>query len=134
RQVLAKTTQFASVATGTFTVNGVSIAVNKDTDTLNTVMARITASAAGVTATYNSSTDRLVLTGKVNSEDLITVANDTTGFLTAAKVSTNNTVRGHLPEDTVPLYDLSRFSAVVNGSFVVDGHTIGVSTSDTIQT
>ena len=34
QQVLAKTTQFAGVASGSFSINGVAIAVNKDTDSL----------------------------------------------------------------------------------------------------
>jgi flagellar hook-associated protein 2 len=53
--------------------------------------------------------------------------------LTTAHLSTNNTVRGHLAEDGVALYNLSRFSGVTDGSFLVDGHTVDVSTSDTIQ-
>src|SRR5204863_9462534 len=82
---------------------------------------------------YDSTIDKLVLAGNANSEDLINVGGDTTGFLTAAYLATNNTMRGHLSEDAVAFYDLSRFSGVTNGSFVVDGKTIAVGRSDTIQ-
>jgi hypothetical protein len=133
QQVLAKTAQFGSVASGTFTVNGVAIAVNKDTDTLLTVLDRITSSAAGVTATFDTTENRIVLTGKTNSQRLITVAGDATGFLTAGKLQTSNTVRGHADEEGVALADLSAFGPVANGSFVVDGHTIAIDAAqDTI--
>src|SRR5207253_11079066 len=46
QQALSQTTQFSSVSTGAFTINGVSISVNKDTDTLTTVINRINSSAA----------------------------------------------------------------------------------------
>ena len=133
QQVLAKTSQFASVASGSFTVNGVAISVDKDTDTLDSVLSRITASAAGVTATFDSATNTIVLTGKTDSQDLITVSGDTTGFLATAQLATGNTVRGHLSEDTVAFSNLSGFASVTTGSFEVDGQTIAVSASDTIQ-
>src|SRR5207302_8177158 len=125
-QALSKTTQFGGITSGSFSINGVSISVNKDTDTLTSLINRINASGAGVTAGYDSTLDKLVLTGTANSEDLIAVTGDNTGFLSAAHLVTNNTVRGHLSEDGVALYDLSRFSTVTNGSFVVDGNTINV--------
>ena len=65
--------------------------------------------------------------------DLIAVGSDTSGFLTAARLQTSNTVRGHLSEDTVALSNLSRFFSVNNGSFVVDGKTIAVTTADSIE-
>ena len=133
QQVLAKTSQFAGVTTGSFTVNGKTIAVNKDTDTLATVLARINGAGAGVTATYDSTVDKVVLRGTTNSEDLIAVGGDSTGFLGAAHLATANTVRGHLREDTVVFADLARFSSVTSGSFAVDGKTIAVNSGDTIQ-
>src|SRR5205085_2019105 len=115
------------------TINGVSISINKNTDSLSSIISRINNAGAGVTAAYDSTIDKLVLAGNANSEDLINVGGDTTGFLTAAYLATNNTMRGHLSEDAVAFYDLSRFSGVTNGSFVVDGKTIAVGRSDTIQ-
>ena len=133
QQVLAKTTQFASVASGSFSINGMTISVNKDTDTLASLVTRINAASAGVTAAYDATLDKLVLTGTTNSMDLIAVGSDSSGFLAAAHLQTANTLRGHLSEDTVALYNLSRFASVTNGSFVVDGKTIGVSTADSVQ-
>jgi flagellar hook-associated protein 2 len=49
---------------GEFTVNGVSIAYDTATDTLSDVLRRINNSTAGVTATYDSFSDRVVFTNK----------------------------------------------------------------------
>ncbi len=135
QQVLAKTTQFAGVASGAFTVNGKSIAVDKDADTVSTLLAKINAAGAGVTAAFDAVADKLVLTGTQNSEDLIAVANDSSGFLAAAQLATGNTVRGHLAEDGVALYNTASFRSVTDGSFVIDGKTIAVSAAgDTVKT
>jgi len=47
---------------GSFTINGVNIAYNINTDSLSTVLKRINASSAGVTASYNSTTNNVILT------------------------------------------------------------------------
>lgn len=133
RQVLSKTAQFGGVTSGSFAINGATIAVDRNADTLEAVLARINNSAAGVTASYDVAQDKLILTGKTNSMDLIRVSDDTSGFLTAAGLDTANTIRGHLAEDGVAFHNLARFSAVTGGSFVVDGRTIAVTTADTIQ-
>src|SRR5207249_1278015 len=47
---------------------------------------------------------------------------------------TSNTVRGHVSEDQVAIGDLADFQSVQDGSFVIDGQTINVSTAtDTLQ-
>jgi hypothetical protein len=133
QQVLSKTTQFGAVTSGSFTINGTSIAIDTSVDTFESVLTKINTANAGVSASYDSTLDKLVLAGTSNSEDLIVVANDTTGFLSVAGLSTSNTVRGHLAEDTVAFQNLSQFSSITHGSFVVDGRTIEVTTSDSIQ-
>ena len=60
---------------GSFTINGVSIAYNINTDSLATVMKRINASSAGVTASYNSATNNVVLTNN-STGDIGLGAND----------------------------------------------------------
>lgn len=133
QQTLAKATQFGAVTSGSFAINGVTISVDKNTDSLSSVMSRVNGANAGVTAAYDAARDKIVLTGTTDSEGLIAVGDDTTGFLAATKLATDNTQRGHLSEDTVPLRDLASFAGVTDGAFTVDGKTIGVSTSDTIQ-
>ncbi|MDP3768721.1 MAG: flagellin hook IN motif-containing protein, partial [Dehalococcoidia bacterium] len=134
-QALSQTTQFGSVASGSFTINGVSISVDKDADTLAAIITRINGAGAGVTASYDSAQDKLILTTTANSEDLITVAGDTTGFLTAAKLSTNNTARGNLRDDQQVLSKTTQFATVSSGSFTVNGVSITVNAStDTLTT
>ena len=60
---------------GSFTINGVSIAYNVNTDSLATVVKRINASSAGVTASYNSATNNVILTNN-STGDIGLGAND----------------------------------------------------------
>ncbi|MEZ4265759.1 MAG: flagellin hook IN motif-containing protein [Myxococcota bacterium] len=75
-----------SVTAGSFSVNGVSIAVGAD-DSINTVLARITASSAGVTARFDAQTERITLTRKQPSLEAITLGADSSGFLAATRLS-----------------------------------------------
>lgn len=132
-QVLAKTAQFAAVASGAFTINGVSISVSKNTDSVTSIVNRINSANAGVTATYDSTLDKLMLTRTAYGTDQIVVANDTSGFLTVAQLATNDTVRGRIQDDEAALSATATFGAVTNGSFIVDGRTISVATTDSLN-
>lgn len=68
---------------GAFSVNGVNIDYNINTDSLSAVLARITASTAGVTASYDLGSDRVVLTNSVTGDSGVGVS-DTTGDLLSA--------------------------------------------------
>ncbi len=68
---------------GTFSINGVAIAYNVNTDTLSSVMGRINASTAGVAASYDTVNDRLVLANK-GTGDLGISVNETAGGLLGA--------------------------------------------------
>lgn len=63
---------------GAFKINGVSINYNINTDSLSSVITRINESEAGVTATYDSAADRLVLENKQTGDLGISVS-DTSG-------------------------------------------------------
>ncbi|WP_043582938.1 flagellar filament capping protein FliD [Geminisphaera colitermitum] len=69
--------------TGSFTLNGVQIDYNANTDSLTTLIKRINASGAGVTATYDSTNDSVVLTNNSTGSLGLTLANDTGGLLTS---------------------------------------------------
>jgi flagellar hook-associated protein 2 len=70
---------------GTLTINNVEIDYNADTESLSTVINRINASAAGVTASYDTINDRFVVQNKQTGA--VTVAmEDTGGFLTSMGV------------------------------------------------
>jgi flagellar hook-associated protein 2 len=68
---------------GTFTINGTSIAYNVNTDSLQAVMSRINNSAAGVTASYDSSLDRFTLTNKTTGNVSLFAEETGAGFLAA---------------------------------------------------
>jgi flagellar hook-associated protein 2 len=73
---------------GEFTINGVSIAYNKNTDTLKNIIDRINSSSAGVNANYDGIQDRLILTNKNTGSLSITRADVTGNFLAAVDALT----------------------------------------------
>ena len=80
----------SSDATGndSFQVNGVAIAYNANTDSLSTVMGRINASSAGVTAAYDPSTDRFSLTNNTTGNVGLSASDTTGGLLKAMGITT----------------------------------------------
>ncbi|MCL6471330.1 MAG: flagellar filament capping protein FliD [Firmicutes bacterium] len=69
---------------GKFTINGVEITYNINTDTLQKVIDRINNSTAGVSASYDSINDKLVLTNKSTGSLSISRADVTGTFLEKA--------------------------------------------------
>ncbi len=87
---------------GTFTVNGVSIAYNVNTDSLSAVLGRISSSSAGVSATYDAAADRVVLTNKSTGDLGLSVSEAAGGFLDAVGLSGSSTLaRGDDAQFTV---------------------------------
>ena len=68
---------------GSFSINGIAIAFNANTDSVQTVMARITASNAGVTASFDRVNDRFSLTNKTTGDVGISVSEGAGGLLAA---------------------------------------------------
>lgn len=68
---------------GTFSINGVDIAFNVNTDSVQNVMARINSSNAGVTAGFDRVNDRLTLTNKTTGDIGISVSEGAGGLLAA---------------------------------------------------
>lgn len=81
---------------GKFSINGVEIAFNVNTDSLNAVIARINASNAGVTAAYDAAHDRMTLTNSATGDLGIAVSEESGGLLAALGLTTGATfARGH---------------------------------------
>jgi flagellar hook-associated protein 2 len=76
-------TGLAANGTGTLTINGVAISYNPTSDSINSVISKINSSAAGVTASYNSANNQMVLTNNVTGNLGVSVV-DTVGTLGAA--------------------------------------------------
>lgn len=73
---------------GSFTINGVQIDYNANTDSLSTLIKRINASGAGVTAAYDSTNDSIVFTNNSTGSLGITLGDDTGGLLSALGLTT----------------------------------------------
>jgi flagellar hook-associated protein 2 len=72
---------------GSFTVNGVSVAYNVNTDSLDAVLQRINQSGAGVTASYDGVSDRVVIANSVTGDTGIAVSEATGGLMDALGLS-----------------------------------------------
>jgi flagellar hook-associated protein 2 len=77
---------------GSFTVNGVSVAYNVNTDSLSTILGRINNSSAGVTAAYDAAVDRVVLTNKTTGDLGLSVSEAAGGFLDAVGLGAGSTL------------------------------------------
>ncbi len=73
---------FTAASTGTLTVNGAAISYNTSTDTLSSIVTKINASSAGVTASLDRTNDKLVLTARTGGAAYMSITD--TGPLAAA--------------------------------------------------
>lgn len=113
-----------TVTGGSFTINGTSITVLDD-DTINSVVAKVTASAAGVTASYDSARERVVLTSTTTgSAGTITLGSDSSGFLSAVRLDTATLVPGTDDDTQRVISDVSALQSIQAGSFSVDATLI----------
>ena len=83
---LAQQAQFAGAQSGSISVNGVSIDIDVNADTLTDVLDRITASSADVTASYDSSSQRVSLSSN-DSESQLILDSGSTNFFPSAEIS-----------------------------------------------
>lgn len=87
---------------GSFTLNGVSIAFNVNTDTLSGVLKRVNQSGAGVTASYDGVNDRVLLVNNVTGDIGISVSESAGGLLAALGLTGGaTTVRGQNAQFTL---------------------------------
>lgn len=101
---------------GSFSINGVSISYDVDTDSLSTLIKRINQSEAGVTAAYDTVLDRMTLTNRSTGDLGLTVSESAGGILGALGLTTGATlVRGE------------------NAEFTLNGGSVLTSTSNTLD-
>ena len=74
---------------GSFQINGVAVAYNVNTDSLQSVLNKINNSSAGVTASYDVSNDRFTLTNKTTGNLGLGVSDASGGLLDAMGIGTN---------------------------------------------
>lgn len=95
-------TAFSATGASSFKINGVSIAYNVTTDTVSSVLKRITDSSAGVTATYDAVNDGFTLTNSGTGDLGIAVSDDAGGLLASFGLMTGTTfTRGQNVEFTL---------------------------------
>lgn len=133
--VLGSTTSLGSgvtISTGSFTVNGEVISVDASVDTLQDVLDAISASSAGVVATYAD--EGVTLTADTPGADPIVVADDTTGLLAALKLDGATSTEGSADEPNTAMADVDDLSGISAGSFTINGETITIDpTTDSIS-
>jgi hypothetical protein len=83
---LAEVDAFSAVQSGSISVNQVSIDIDVNTDSLNDVLDRITASTADVTASYDSNTKKVTLSSN-DAESQLILDSGSTGFFPAVEIS-----------------------------------------------
>jgi hypothetical protein len=121
-----------SVQAGSFTVNGVAIAVGAS-DTVSTVLARITASAAGVTASFDAATQTVSLALNDGSAPIV-VDGDTSGFLAAVKLdgsAQSTTGSRNVSALAGELAEMAEYGNVQAGTITINGSQIAVDPATT---
>ena len=116
----------AAVTAGSFTIDGTVIDVAAD-DSVDAVLAKINASGAGVTASYDAASDGVtIVRDAVGGDPDIALANDTSGFLAAAGLAAAATVPGVPDPADRPLGELATFASVSSGTLTVNGRAVAI--------
>jgi flagellar hook-associated protein 2 len=131
-------TGLASTTTGVITVNGTAVAYDTTVDSLGTILTRINNSAAGVVATVDRTTDKVIVSRKTSGAAALDIQ-DTSGTLAAALKlapgTTNAQVIGQTSQVTIGIKVVTSDSNIVSNA--VDGVTLtllNVSTSQATLT
>ena len=129
-----------AVSAGSFFINGVSISVDPTTETLDDIIVKINNGDAGVTASYDSATDRLRFVSDTEGSRTINFAAGTSNFLAVTNLAaatqtagadTTFTINGG-PVQTRNSNDVTDAIGGVTLSFVDTGTTVvNVSTDET---
>jgi len=83
---LTQVATFSAVQSSSISVNSVSIDIDVNTDSLNDVLGRISASGAGVTASFDSASQKVSLNSD-NAESQMILSEGATNFFSAVRIS-----------------------------------------------
>ncbi|MGE3855632.1 MAG: flagellar filament capping protein FliD [Dehalococcoidia bacterium] len=139
-----------SGSSGTFKVNGIEIAWDATSDSLQNVITRINSSGAGVTATYDAFTDQMVLTADDMGGTAIQLEDVTGNFLAATELlsatqslgvnasysvnggptrySTSNVITDVVPGVTITMNDLTDDPVKISVNLATSGISTAVGT------
>lgn len=123
-----------SVGAGTLTINGVSIAVGA-ADSVDSVIAAINQSAAGVTATFDVAQERLVLTQDTSGlTPTVVIGSDDSGFAAALKLAAAVVTPGRDADIDSALANVTQFQSVQSGTIMVNQTAIAIDVqNDSLQ-
>ena len=107
---------------GEFKINGVSISYNASSDSVQNLMDRINASAAGVSISYDRINDQFTLTNKVTGNLGVALQDVTGNFLAAAGLTTGATF--HAGNDLT--YTVNGGSALTSHSNILSDQSSGI--------
>ncbi len=119
---------------GSFSVNGVTISYDVDTDSLTTVLKRINDSSAGVSASYDSVNDRVVLANKSTGDLGVSVSESAGGLMGALGLTSGTTfTRGKNAEFRINDGDLlsSASNALDSSAHGIEGLVVEVDSQAT---
>lgn len=117
-------TTLTSTTSGSFTINGVTIAYNTDTDTLDNVISRINSSTANVNAFYDSSLDKMIIKSKATgSTDTITLSDVSGNLMSVLKLSTATATAGTDAKFTINSSSAADEIIKSTNTFIINGIT-----------
>lgn len=121
-----------NLASGSFSINGVSILLDTTKDTLNTVLSKINSSTAEVTATFDSATKTIRITSNVEGAETISFSDpNNTNFFDVMNIDTlNETNTGANSDWETAITDVTEFSAISDGYFTINDITVEVDVSE----
>jgi flagellar hook-associated protein 2 len=108
---------------GTNSIKGVSIAFNVNYDSLQAIMARITASSAGVTAAYDPVADKFSLVNKSTGNTGLTVSESAGGLLQAMGLNSTSTYQAGVDAQ----FSINGGPTLTSGSNTLDSTVTGIS-------
>ena len=115
-----------SISAGSFALNGATITVAAN-DSVDSLLNQINESTAGVAASFDAVSERVVLTqNTLGSAAGIDFSSDTSGLLDVLKLSTAIAVPGRDPDLDRPLAEVLQFQAVASGTVRVNGADIAI--------
>jgi hypothetical protein len=117
---------------GTLFINDTEIDVHQ-LDTIRTLADKITASGAGVTASFDVSTGEFSLTSNEDGSGAIRLGSDDTGFFAAIGLEEGDQQPG-TNAGTVGVTDLSQLEGLQSGTFSINGEEVSIDVqNDTID-
>ena len=114
-----------SVTAGSFEIDGVTIQVAAN-DSIQSVLDKITNSSAGITASFDTLTETVLLTRNETGSTPIVVGNDDSGFLSAVKLDDGILELGTAGGDGETIGSIPALSQISTGTFSINGVEIQV--------